>query len=372
MPDELATMTGSSISQRWSVAVALVAVLSCSSSDAKSPPKLACSDVPQLAWKYSRDVPDAGAEAVTSVQVPPLAANQRYLFYLLSYSVSALQHTSSQSLPSVPPPAEPQLWITSLGRVPLNGDPPEEIALQTGWQPAAVIGADDDAVYVAQYPASDGGGGSLVRISNGTTTPKQLAQSVGPIAAFAWSADAIFFADDEGIKRLPIGGGEARKLSSILGESLVFAGGRLYAAVIESGVVVCDPDTGDTTTFDADPAARELRVCGSALCWLSGSALNGSIVRRPWTGDSRVLADGLLEPHSLAVDDHSVFVTTGAFGLVLKRVPLEGGSAVQVVTGSTGLVSNKNCLYWSTLNEIYGMSLESADVAESASDASTK
>jgi hypothetical protein len=136
----------------------------------------------------------------------------------------------------------------------------------------------------------------------------------------------------------------------------------LYISIVGDGVYSLSLDSGDETKFDEDGEARELQACGADLCWLSGAALSGRIMRRATDATSRVVTSDLLEAHEFVSDARNFFVTVGGFGAALLRTPLGGGaSSVVWAGGATSVAASPRCLYWSTLNVVFGMSATAAD-----------
>jgi hypothetical protein len=258
--------------------------------------------------------------------------------------------------------AEALSWQTSLVRIPLAGGKPQRIVIPSGNQSADALAVSSTAAYVTQAPQAAGANGALLRVANDAQEPMKLADSEGFISAIAIDDTTIYFSDEGGTKSLPLRGGSVRVLSSNTTGSLVVVGETLYLS--DNGVYAVSIETGQMTLLDSDVQVRELTACGADLCWLSGSALQGRIVRRLLDGESRVIADNLLQPHKLAVDQGGYFVTTGAAGLALLRVPASAGSVSMVWGGGAlALALTADCLYWSTMNAIYGMSRAAADAA---------
>jgi hypothetical protein len=240
----------------------------------------------------------------------------------------------------------------------------DRIRIPSGYAPAPALAATTGGVYVAQAEPNVGGNGALLSIANDSQEPVKIADSEGRIGAIAFTSANVYFADDGGIKSVPILGGRTQTVAKLTAGSLLVMGDTLYASVIEQGVYALSLQTGHEAMFDSDPLALELTDCGQSLCWLSGAALDGRIVRRALIGDaSEILASGLSEPHDLAFDTKNLFVSTGAFGLALMRLPSSGGQVDTIWGGgATNLAANEHCLYWSTKDLIYDLSVTAADV----------
>jgi hypothetical protein len=346
----------------------VVALLLCGPSCADSshgmvPGSHACGNQPVIVWNYARDVPDAGAQTVLQTSVPPIALSAQYLFYVLNWNQTPQQQSRPPSPVSGPPVVVAQHWQTSLVRLPLGGTDAEHFVVPSGFQPVDTLAVTPTAAYVSQAPVVDGAKGALLRIANDANEFAMLAESDGLISAIAVDASTIYFADESGTKSLPLGGGSVQKLSTLVPGSLVVIGDTLYLSA--DGVYAISTKTGDLSLVDSDTNARELTTCAPGLCWLSGDALQGQIVRHILGAESQVVAGDILEPHKLAFDNGTFFVTAGSAGLQLLRVPASGDPATVVwANGAFAVALNADCLYWTTADVIYSLSTAAAEAAQ--------
>jgi hypothetical protein len=162
-------------------------------------------------------------------------------------------------------------------------------------------------------------------------------------------------------------GGNVRRLTNKQGFSLTLSSGKLLA-IARPGIVEVPVDGGSTTDLVQDAGALWPIDCGSSICWTSVmSFMSAAIMRKDGAADPVVVtqSDSLGEAHDLIFDGRNFFVTAGAGGGLLYRVPAEGGQPLLLAinSGLTALAMDDTCIYWSSIDGIFSLSREAADAA---------
>jgi hypothetical protein len=322
-----------------------------------------CSDDPEIVFDYADDVPDAGTTAQTAIEVPRLATSSSDLYVLLNWNTTTSDQSSRPRPGSTLPPVNQAAnWQTILLRRSFAGRTHDRVPIPEGSAPASALATSSAMAAVAQAPPAGESKGAIWLIQNSDSEPQKLTESDGKVSSLFIDASSVYFADAAGTQSISVDGGAVRVLSPRIASSIVVADETLYLSVVGDGVYSLPLDGGDETKFDDDIEARELQACGADLCWLSGPALSGRIVRRPPDATPRVVTGELLEAHEFVSDAQNFFVTVGGFGAALLRAPSGGGASSVVWSGgATSVAASSRCLYWSTLNLVFGMSVTAAD-----------
>jgi hypothetical protein len=302
-----------------------------------------CGSAPRLLVDYVQEVPDAGRSAV---QVPEIAVNGADMYYLLSWNYGL-----------------PLGMDGALFRIPLGGGKAVRLASIAGGG-NGLLATPTGAIVVE---TEDGGAGAFVSIPAGGGPGLVLAAAKGQAQAFVTDGQNVYFADTEATKSVPLTGGSVRTIAGVA-SSLGVADGTLYLADFSGGTIASVPTVGGPVTVLAtnQVGPEGPMRCGSNLCWLNfESAFQISLMRLAPGGTPVVLASGFSEVYDWVFDGNNFFVTSGAGGLSLDRIPSDGGvpAVAESEIGITSMALDNDCLYWASLKGISALALSAADVA---------
>lgn len=281
-------------------------------------------------------------------EAPVIAVDATHIYFMLQWVVAEARNISSRGY---------------LMRVPRDGGAAERIAsLPHGSiRTAQAMALTSTRVIFIQAPNDSTGNSTIasVPLEGGDVTV--LAKASGIATVVVVDSDSAYFGDSEGVKKVPVTGGELRPLvAGVAPLTLVAVGGNLYYASAD-GVYSVSTGGGEPTTIDSSGGGRSLISCGSGVCWLGGAALMGTLVQRLPTSRPTILTSGLRQAHDVVFDGEAYFVT-GGFGGALFRVPAEGGTAALVYTEPllTHVAIQGECLYLSSGATISSVSLTAA------------
>jgi hypothetical protein len=215
-------------------------------------------------------------------------------------------------------------------------------------------------LITARAPENPEGPGTILRMKSDGSETTILADTVGAVRALVVAGTNIFFSDRGGTREVSVDGGEVRQLDDAIAISFSVSGSTIYLS--GESLLAIDTNTLATSVVIDEPALYPL-ACGDAVCWVAGSMLSSELVRLSTDGSRETLATGLHEVHALAFDGENFFLTMGAAGLELLRVPAQGGDATLVTAKRAfNLAFDDECLYWAGLDGIFAMSRAMARV----------
>jgi hypothetical protein len=239
-------------------------------------------------------------------------------------------------------------------------------AIPGGGKGLAIVG---DQLVFSQGARTTDGTGAIMRLARSGGEPVMLAETVGLQAAPVVADDAnAYFVDEEGTKRAPIEGGDVKRLSTLVPFSLGLSDGALLMASFGGGTIVAVSRDGGDETVLAEGQGGPLYpiACGEDVCWVNANRIGESaLMRRSPDGRITVVGAGFSQPHALVFDGTSFFVTAGAGGHSLVRIPAEGGDSIFAYgeAGLSHLALNDDCLFWSSASTVTAVSRAAADVA---------
>jgi hypothetical protein len=324
-------------------------LMACSSD--QSPAKSAhaeCSETPRLLLDFVPLVPEEGRMAV---EMPQVYATSDAVYFILNWNTPLSSTGSSTRAGYLLKMPLGGGVVTQLSTVPGGGSP--------GVESLVVLG---QTIFFAAATADGGTSGEVrsVSVTGGAATVTAMSSSM--ISAVAADAGSIYFADDEGVKQISRATSAVTQLSNASATSLSIDGSALYLTNIGTGMVARFDLASNKLELLADNQSGPefARACDADVCWTNAG--DGSVLRLSDGASPQVLVTDVREPHALAVDGDNLFITSGAGGLRLTRVPISGGKSVDVASeaGMTGLTLSANCLYWSSLNGISAMSRAAA------------
>ena len=305
-----------------------------------------CGDTSRLLVDYFAAVPKADEAPVLSVQSPSIAVNSKHLYFLLNWE-------------------DRQGHQGCLMRLTFGADRSTCVSSIPGGGSSASqsIVASDHDVFFGRAAPREQTSGALDRLDENGDRVTTLTETRGELKGLVVNSDRVFFADDDGTRSVRIDGGEQRLLSSshqtyslgLVGSTLYMGGSSLTSVAV---------DGGDASIVANEPALYPL-ACDDAVCWIAGAPLAATLARLGKDGHRTTLAPDVTEAHALLYDGNNFFVTVGAVGLSLLRVPVAGGSSFLVATEpATSLALDDDCLYWAGAAGIFSISRAVADVAD--------
>ena len=254
----------------------------------------------------------------------------------------------------------------SLMRVPLRGGPP--VVMQS----LARVIQENDVVVTSTAVLLHGivGLGSndqvlRVPLDGGPTTT--LATTNGQVKAFVANESAVYFGDQDGVKTVPVAGGNVQTLTDAMSGSvsgLAIAGANLIVTtanfIANDGAVFSVPLGGGAPTELAaqQSSASFPMVCGSDVCWWTGAPptpmgpTGPGYIARLENGAVTTISAPVF-PWSLAFDGWSFFETVGcdACSGTLVRIPASGAPVTSMVTAGYAAV-DEDCVYFSVADGI--------------------
>jgi hypothetical protein len=304
-----------------------------------------CGEKARLLVDFFAAVPKAEAAQILSVQSPSIAVNASDLYFLLNWDDTRGRNGC-------------------LMRRPFGADRVSCVVSIPGGGSSATqsIIATDSAVIYGRAPLRGQIVGGIDRFEEREGRVDVLSETNGDPMGLVADSNKIFFTDNDGTKSIGVDGGELHTLATakayslgLIGSTLYMGGGSLTSVAVDGGSI---------SVLDADPALYPL-ACGDAVCWIAGAPLVSRLAQLGQDGWRRTLASDVTQAHALVSDGTNFFVTVGAVGLSLLRVPAAGGSSFLVATEpATSLALDDDCLYWAGAAGIFDISRAVADVAD--------
>jgi hypothetical protein len=293
-------------------------------------------------------LPVCRADVSINRTAPIIAVNATHLYFILVWDlVPSAEATHLEA------------WQGYLMRVPLAGGKVErlaEVPRGTGETPHALALTSHYAVFIQAGGVGKNATIARVPLEGGEVTV--LAEATRRATAVVADDDVVYFTDELGAKSVPLEGGEVQVLvSGIVPTALGLLNGTLYVATSEKIYAVSIK--GGEASAVADMGGWLLEVCGDGICWLSGAALDASLMKLVPGETPVVLADGIIEPHSLTFDGSHFFVAEGMSDI--SRISADGTSRGRFEMTGVVLAANESCLFWSEYTAITGIARVVAD-----------
>src|SRR5262249_29570738 len=147
-----------------------------------------------------------------------------------------------------------------------------------------------------------------------------LAETSGKATWHTAEHGQLYFSDADGIKRVPLSGGVVQRITPLAPYTFEVNGDSILAADFGAGKVstvrIAD---GEVSEVPAPPGYPLYPVrCELQWCWLNmGPAQNTQLLRLNADGTTKVLAQGLAQPMTLAFDTINFYIPEHAGGFVL-------------------------------------------------------
>jgi hypothetical protein len=214
---------------------------------------------------------------------------------------------------------------------------------------------------VLHYPVDDSGSDTIVSVPKNGDPATTLATSNGFVLGFVADETTLYFADADGIKSVPLAGGDATLLSSDVGDlrrpALALDGAILIVA--NEAISALPIDGGSVTPLTGPLGSTFLVPCDSDACWWQEGS--GPVLIAP--GAIGTLSNGGITtvtagpgPISIAFDGTDFFETDGCFSMIptlpgtcsmpLLRIPASGAPLQQLMP-ATFVAIDDECIYTS-------------------------
>jgi hypothetical protein len=232
----------------------------------------------------------------------------------------------------------------------------------------------DSVVFAQSLPNSTvGSSGQIVRtdLQGGGATVLASGSSAQSyvFGSLATDGQNVYFAEQDGVRSVPLAGGAVRTLATHTGALAVVGSNVLIADSLAQGVFSVPIAGGPATTLATDPSGElgPVLSCGPNICWASAVPValsqqgTGAIMQLSPSGSPATLAEDplLYGVYRLFFDGTSFFATVmGGDGNIgdLVRLPAEGSPILNVGFGS-GLAIDDECLYVSSIADgVYSVS----------------
>jgi hypothetical protein len=245
-------------------------------------------------------------------------------------------------------------------RVPLRGSgTPVTVASFVGSEQALLLVGD--SLVFAQAPPDPTGGatGAVVRVGlNGGDSQVLASASIvpatifGPNGILASDGQNVYFAAQDGTKRVALTGGPVQTMTTYTG-AIALVGTNLIVADAAAGGVFGVPLAGGTITALATNLPGSLGPvlgCGQSICWASatqeGLGGSGNLMRLDPSGALVSLSQDFFVGYRVLFDGTNFFATLLADaspGTALE-VPAAGGAPVTLGLYS-GIAIDDDCVY---------------------------
>jgi hypothetical protein len=266
-------------------------------------------------------------------------------------------------LSDVAPSGEVLASKGSVMSVPIAGGTPSRVADVVGYE-SGLAATTEGVVFAENDSEAMGARGRVVLISpDGRRT--LLTTTTGWSTIPLVSGDYVYFADDEGTKRVPLKRGATELLTqtggalAVLDSNLIIGGDAgLYRLPLSGGPL--------TTLASADGGAEAPTPCGNAICWigddhelcdagdlcLEGTPCEGTLMRTFLDGGTEpsLTTQGLCGLLQLEYDDGDFLMVAGgpagppAMSIVDGKGAYVGGPSNILGTGAFTLAGD--CLYY--------------------------
>jgi hypothetical protein len=216
--------------------------------------------------------------------------------------------------------------------------------------------ATSTAVFLNYFPDAVTNNEGILAVSPAWPAPKMLATSNGSVSGITANDSNVYFVDQDGLKSVPIAGGNAQLLSEAFSTNtasgLAVVGSSVVATTSDltgTGAVYEVPIGGGSPTMipTGQPGSFFPMACGSDVCWWTGPGLGetglGFIARLSGSVVNTISAPA--DPLSLSFDGTSFYGTFTNAGLV--RIPASGGPAVTMAAAAGYAAVAGDCVYFS-------------------------
>jgi hypothetical protein len=318
-----------------------------SSAETGTPTGPKCTTMPTLLVDAQDLLPaDGGAVAISAAM--DLAVNATDLYFAVSY-----------------------VGTGAVMRVPIQGGGrPAMVAPVAGSEQALLLTGDSLVFAQSHGDPTTGWSGDIVRVGLQGGESRVLASAsiapatiFGPAGILATDGQNVYFAAEDGTKKVALAGGPVEALTTHTG-ALAVVGTNLVIADGAAGGVFSVPIAGGAATALATNlpgCLGPILSCGQNICWASAVEVGpsqlgtGSLMQLDPSGSLVTLSDGFYVAYRLQFDGTDFFATLLAdlsFGSVV-RVPAAGGTPVSIGRGGSGLALDDECLYVG--NVIFGV-----------------
>jgi hypothetical protein len=253
----------------------------------------------------------------------------------------------------------------TIWRVPIRGGKPPVLFAPYAGRESALL-ATSSCVIVAQQEPSGTSPGEILRIPlDGTRTTVLATFSVEVIGTPVTDGQTLYFADTEGVKSVPLGGGVTRTLSAVSG-SLALSGTNLIIA--SNPDVFSLPAAGGPLTKLAHIASGSPQfpmTCGEDLCWMNyfpsvvscvfGPCGRGVLVRLGQGGLPTTISQDLPPESRLVFAGGDFFAIEASTASVPALMRIAEGGAPVLVGAAASLAVDESCLYTAGLTGVYSV-----------------
>jgi hypothetical protein len=252
-------------------------------------------------------------------------------------------------------------------RVPLGGGPPSQLAAVQGRMQALLVTAAG-VVFAQEYEDEYGDfAGQLVRVPSDGSPPIVLASTVAATTGtLATDGDSVYFADGEGTKSVPLGGGGVRLITRKTGTIAVVGTDVIIASTPPMemlGSILSVPTNGGTPVELASnqPSPRLPQACGTDVCWITdvpGPSViggTGAIVRRSASGMPQTIIEDGSDGSPIHFIRQLLFDGTDFFGAEFNdllphegtpfRLSAGGGTLVRLLPDGGSIAVDDRCVY---------------------------
>ena len=248
-------------------------------------------------------------------------------------------------------------------RVPLGGGPISTVAAVEGNEQTLVL-TDHYVVFAESRASNNGWAGEIVRVGlDGSDRTVLFSESIdssaifGPAGIVTTDGKNAYFAAQDGVRSVPLGGGAVTVLTTQTG-ALALVGSKIVIADSSAESIFSVPAAGGPVTALATGLSGNLGpvvACASSICWASevevGPSVQGTAMLQELgpSGPPTTLSQGaaLYAVYRLVFDGTEFFATMTADASVgtLTRIPATGGPPPVTAGFGSGVAVDDECLY---------------------------
>jgi uncharacterized protein YceK len=265
---------------------------------------------------------------------------------------------------------------SALLRVPIRGGRRVRMTSIVGSTEALLLTGDSVVVASSYRDENEIQSGEIVRMDlQGddktvlATAPITHSTIFGPHGILATDGQNVYFAAQDGTRRVSLEGGEVEMLTTRTGPLAVIGSNLVIADESEGALVSFPLEGGPATTLAAHLTGTlgHVQQCETDICWTStvhenrGFGPNGtmSLMRLDSSGEPMSIfqSSGLYGTIRLVYDESGFFATVGSSGSPGVLVRIEYGDDEPVfMGGGAGIAVDEACLYTGTvLGGIYSI-----------------